>query len=67
MKYIYFFLFYILTIHNSLFANNDIENLCKKFSTHLQQSEINLSINDDTSFKSGVLWKVITPRNKTNN
>ena len=66
MKYIQFFLFYILTIHNSLFANDDIENLCKKFSIHLQQSEISLNINDDTSFKSGVLWKVITPRKKTN-
>ena len=62
MKYIQFFLFYILTIHNSLFANDDIENLCKKFSIHLQQSEINLSINDDTSFKSGVLESYYTKK-----
>ena len=54
MKYIQFFLFYILTIHNSLFANDDIENLCKKFSIQIQQSEISLNINDDTSIKSVV-------------
>lgn len=66
MKYIHFFLFYILTIQNFSFANDDIEKLCEKFTINHQQSEINLNNIQDTLFKSAVLWKVITPRKKTN-
>ena len=66
MKYIYLLILNIFAIPNFSYANNDIESLCKKFPISTKVREIHSNHDDNIIFKSGVLWKIITPNKKTN-
>jgi len=66
MKYIYLLIFNIFTTQNLSFASDNTENICKEFSIPSKETEIYSNYNKNTIFKSGVLWKVISPNKKIN-
>ena len=66
MKYAYLFLLNIFIIHNLSFANDDIDNLCKEFLDSSKNTAINLMYSEDILFKTGVLWKITSPKKLTN-
>jgi len=66
MKYIYLLILNILVFQNLLLANDNIELLCKEFLVSSKNTESNSKHNKDILFKTGVLWKIISPEKNTN-
>ena len=66
MKYIYILILYIFLIQNLLSANENIENSCKNFVVSPQKEIIDSELNEDILFKTGVLWKITTPKKEIN-
>ena len=66
MKYIYLLIFSLFEIHNFSLANENIDNLCEEFLISPKYKTTDTINNENILFKTGVLWKVITPKNATN-
>jgi len=66
MKYKYLLILSIFIVHNLSLANENIDNLCKNFLTSSQNTDNYLNYNKDILFKTGVLWKITTPKKITN-
>ena len=66
MKYIYLLIFNIFTLQNLSFASDNTESICKEFLIPSKETEIYSNYSENTTFKSGVLWKIISPNKKIN-
>ena len=63
MKYIYLLIFNIFTTQNLSFASDNTESICKEFMIPSKETESYSNYNN-IAFKSGVLWKIISPNKK---
>ena len=66
MKYIYILILDFFVIQSLLSANDNIDNLCKDFLVLSQNEIIDSEFNEDILFKTGVLWKITSPKKITN-
>jgi uncharacterized protein len=66
MNNIEILLFCLLIIPISSYAENDLSNTCKDFTSNIESSDANPVQIENLHFKKGLLWKIESPEGKIN-
>ncbi|MFT5396918.1 MAG: hypothetical protein ACI85N_002133 [Gammaproteobacteria bacterium] len=66
MNNIVFYLLCLLVIPASSYADPGLSDECKDFRSFSEKTTANVSSNQTTPFKKGLLWKIVSPEGKVN-